>query len=63
MLLPRQGGITGQTVIQKTADLKLPAWLPLVVFCVMMGLLVMAGTFAATPPAQAPIAQSVEAGQ
>jgi len=63
MLLPRQSGTTGQTASRTIADLKLPAWLPLAVFCALMGLMVMAGTFAAAPRTQAPVAQSVPLGQ
>jgi hypothetical protein len=67
LLLPRQSGMTGQTASRTIADLKLPAklpaWLPMAVFCVVMGLMVMAGTFAAAPPTQAPVAQSGESGQ
>jgi hypothetical protein len=63
MLLPRQSGTTGQTASQTIADLKLPPWLPLAVFCAVMGLMVMAGTFVAEPATRAPVAQSVQSGQ
>jgi hypothetical protein len=63
MLLPRQSGTTGQTGSRTIVDVKLPAWLPLAVFCAVMGLMVMAGTYVASSAIQAPVAQSVESGQ
>lgn len=67
MLLPRPGDMTGQTASRTIADLKLPSklptWLPMAAFCVIIGLMVMAGTFAAAPPTPAPAAQSAPLGQ
>jgi len=69
LLLPRQAGNTGQTA--KTGqfegralnELKIPAWIPMAAFCVIMGLSIVAGTFAAAPPTQAPVVQPAQLGQ
>lgn len=55
---------TGQTRTEQIAsrvanELKIPAWLPMAAFCVIMGLAIVAGTFAAAPPTQVPVAQSM----
>jgi hypothetical protein len=63
LLLPRQAGTTGQTAkTGQTAsrvleELKIPAWIPMAAFCIIMGLSIVAGTFAASPPTQAPVVQ------
>jgi hypothetical protein len=64
LLLPSQSGTTGrigtagQTASRVIEEFKVPKWLPLVVFCVMMGLTIVVGTLAAPAPPQAPVAQS-----
>lgn len=63
MLLPRNSGSTVHAASRTIADLKTPAWLPMAVFCAIIGLAIMAGTFAAAPPTQAPVAQTIAAGQ
>jgi hypothetical protein len=60
MLLPRQTGTTGQIASRAITEIKIPEWLPLAVFCVIMGLAVVAGTFAAAPT---PFAQTFEHAQ
>ena len=64
LLLPSQSGTTGrigtvgQTAGRAIEELKIPAWLPMAVFCVVVGLAIVVGTFAAAPPPQASVAQS-----
>jgi hypothetical protein len=63
LLLPQQTEKTGQTARHVLNELKLPAWLPMAAFCVIMGLSIVVGTFGAAPSTQAPVAQSVPLGQ
>ena len=71
LLLPSQSGTTGRigsvmklvettkpTAGRAIEELKIPAWLPMAVFCVVVGLAIVVGTFAAAPPPQASVAQS-----
>jgi len=68
-LLPRQTGTTGQAVNQAVAEAKLPGWLPMAALGIILGLAVVAGTFATTAPptststTSAPVAQSDEQRQ
>jgi hypothetical protein len=48
MLLPRQ---SGRVVSRPGAELKIPEWLPIAAFCVLIGITVLASTFAAPPTA------------
>jgi len=63
LLLPQQTGTTGQTASRVLNELKIPAWVPMAAFCVIMGLSIVVGTFASPPTTQAPVAQSVPLGQ
>jgi hypothetical protein len=58
-----RAGKTGTTASRRIAEFKIPEWMPLAIFCVVLGLAVVAGTFAAAPPASAPVAQTIGAGQ
>jgi hypothetical protein len=66
LLLPRQ---SGQVAHRPLAELKIPEWLPIVAFCVFIGLAVVVSTFAAAPVAStaamppAPVAQASGQGQ
>jgi hypothetical protein len=48
MLLPRQ---RGQVASRPLAELKIPEWLPIAAFCVVIGLAIAVSTFAAAPTA------------
>jgi hypothetical protein len=56
MLLPR-----GTGTIRQVTEFKLPEWTPLAIFCVIVGLAIAAGTFAA-PTTPAPVTQTVGGG-
>jgi hypothetical protein len=66
MLLPRQ---SGQTAFPSLAELKIPEWLPIVAFCVILGIAVMVSTLAARPTgstaamAPTPVTQDLWQGQ
>jgi hypothetical protein len=47
LLLPRQAGPTAQTSRRTIAGLKMPEWAPVMIFCVVIGVAIVAGTFAA----------------
>ena len=55
MLLPHQAGTTTQTAGRTVFEFKLPEWLPLAIFCAILGLAVVAGTLAAVPTAPPPV--------
>jgi hypothetical protein len=61
-LLPRPAGTTGQIAGRTVAGLKIPEWVPLAVFGILLGLAVVAGTFAAAPMESAPVVKTVEHG-
>jgi hypothetical protein len=63
MLLPRQTGTVRQTSGQAATERKIPEWVPLAVFGVLLALVVVAGTFAAVPTTPTPVAQTSESGQ
>lgn len=75
LLLPRQAGNTGQagktgqtgkvgqTASRMLEELKLPTWIPMAAFCIIVGLSIVAGTFAAAPPTQAPVVQPAPLGR
>jgi hypothetical protein len=55
MLLPHLVGTTGGT-----EDLKIPNWVPIAIFCVVLGIAVVSATFVVTPTTPAPVSQMVE---
>jgi hypothetical protein len=63
MLLPHQTGTTRQTAGRTVFEFKLPEWLPLAIFCAILGLAVVAGTLAAVPTTPAPVTQTVGPGK
>jgi hypothetical protein len=66
MLLPRQTGTSGQIASRTIGAAKVPEWLPMAIFCAVLGLVVVAGAFTAppaTPTKPAPAAQTIESGQ
>jgi hypothetical protein len=66
MLLPR---LSGQVASRPLAELRIPEWLPIVAFCVILGIAVVVSTFAATPTASTkpmaptPVTQDLWQGQ
>lgn len=66
MLLPRQ---TRQIASWPLAELKIPEWLPVAAFCVVIGIAIVVSTFATAPTAStapmapAPVAQASGQGQ
>jgi len=63
LLLPAQVGMTRQVANQAVPGTKMPEWLPMAIFGIILGLTVAAGTFAVTPPTPAPVAQTMNQGQ
>jgi disulfide bond formation protein DsbB len=47
MLLPSQTGPAGQAAARTIGGMKMPEWVPVIIFCVVIGLAIVAGTFAA----------------
>jgi hypothetical protein len=63
-LLPRQTGTTGQAAGTAITELKMPGWLPMAAFGIVLGLAVVAGTVLTTAPTSpVPVAQSAEPRQ
>ena len=66
MLLPGQ---SGQVASRPLAELKIPEWVPVTAFCMLIGIAIAVGTLAAHPPAAtgpvapAPVTQVVGQGQ
>ena len=58
MLLPGQTGSATQTANRMITEFKTPGWLPIALFCVVLGLAILAGAFVTAPSAPAPAAQS-----
>jgi hypothetical protein len=54
MLLPSQIVINRQVASHMVTGMKAPAWLPMVIFCIILCLVIGAGTFAVAPAPPAP---------
>jgi hypothetical protein len=59
MLLPRQAGPAGQTAARTVAGMKMPEWVPVIIFCVVIGAAIVAGTFAAPSTSAPSVAPSI----